>query len=523
MITPFITMRGALASDDYFASEDLLGADSWRAWRVILLVAMGEPLLADELAIFKELTGGREYTPGFPVEELWAVCGRRAGKTRAMAVLATFLAACRDYRSILAPGQLASVILMAASREQAEEAFRYVRGIFESSPALSQLVEAVTADSILLRTRVEIVVRAASFRRVRGFTSVAAIVDELAFFHSDSSANPDSEILNALRPSLATTSGPLIAISSPHARRGELYNAYRDNFGAHGDPRIVVIQAPSRTMNPSLSQRVIDRAYARDAVAAASEYGAEFRSDLEAFLTREIVESAITRGVRELPPIHGINYLGFVDPSGGSSDSMTIAIAHLEGDRAVLDAIRERKAPFSPEDVVTEYAALLKSYGLSSVTGDRYAGEWPRERFRTHGIAYEPSAKSRSELYSELLPLLNAGRAALVENDRLVTQLVSLERRTSRIGRDSVDHPPGAHDDLANAVAGALAHVSSLRPQERPRLAWGGVEIGRNSDAQQDFRHDQFRKRFVNHAGNKVDGCCCPDCQPHLQINRSFN
>jgi hypothetical protein len=34
----------------------------------------------------------------------------------------------------------------------------------------------------------------------------------------------------------------------------------------------------------------------------------------------------------------------------------------------------------------------------------------------------------------------------------LAAQLCALERRTSRGGRDSIDHAPGAHDDLANAV-----------------------------------------------------------------------
>ena len=40
-------------------------------------------------------------------------------------------------------------------------------------------------------------------------------------------------------------------------------------------------------------------------------------------------------------------------------------------------------------------------------------------------------------------------------------QLCSLERRTARGGKDSIDHSPGMHDDIANAVAGAL--VTSFR------------------------------------------------------------
>jgi hypothetical protein len=100
--------------------------------------------------------------------------------------------------------------------------------------------------------------------------------------------------------------------------------------------------------------------------------------------------------------------------------------------------------------------ATLRSYRVASVYGDRYAGEWPRERFRAHGITYEVCETPKSDLYRDLLPVINAGRVELLDNSRLVAQLTSLERRTARGGRDSIDHPPGGHDDLANAVAGAV-------------------------------------------------------------------
>jgi hypothetical protein len=53
---------------------------------------------------------------------------------------------------------------------------------------------------------------------------------------------------------------------------------------------------------------------------------------------------------------------------------------------------------------VIEFAARLKSYGVGTVQGDRYGGEWPRERFAAHGIRYEPYEKPKSDV----LPALNA-------------------------------------------------------------------------------------------------------------------
>ena len=209
-------------------------------------------------------------------------------------------------------------------------------------------------------------------------------------------------------------------------------------------------------MNPSLSQKVVDRAYERDPAAADAEFGANFRSDLESYVSREAVDAAIFPGQIELPPIADLTYVGFVDPSGGSVDSMTAAVAHKEGDVVVLDAVREIKPPFSPEATVVDFAPLLKNYRLTSVHGDRYAGEWPREQFRKSGIEYLTSDKSKSEIYRDFLPILNSKRVELLDISRLHAQLCGLERRTARGGRDSIDHAPSAHDDVINAAAGAL-------------------------------------------------------------------
>jgi hypothetical protein len=112
-------------------------------------------------------------------------------------------------------------------------------------------------------------------------------------------------------------------------------------------------------------------------------------------------------------------------------------------------------ARFLPQtDVLVE---TRPSYHVSRVTGDRYAGEFPRELFRKHGIAYDLAKQTKSELFRDLLPLLNSGRIVLPRNDRLLGQIVGLERRTSAVGRDTISHPDRGHDDVANAVAGAAA------------------------------------------------------------------
>ena len=228
------------------------------------------------------------------------------------------------------------------------------------------------------------------------------------------------------------------------------------HYGAGGDPLILVAHGATRTLDPSLPQRVVDRALEKDRARATAEYLAQFRTDVEGFIAPEIVEGC-TGDYREMLPAANNFYRAFTDPSGGSDDSFALAISHKSENRIIIDAIREARPPFSPDAVVDDFAALLKSYRVSRVTGDRYAGEFPRELFRKHGISYDLAKQTKSELFRDLLPLLNSGRIVLPRNDRLQGQIAGLERRTSAVGRDTISHPDRGHDDVANAVAGAAA------------------------------------------------------------------
>jgi hypothetical protein len=139
---------------------------------------------------------------------------------------------------------------------------------------------------------------------------------------------------------------------------------------------------------------------------------------------------------------------------------MTLAIGHRAGTRRVIDLILEVRPPFSPDEVVKDFAQALRRYDVKSVIGDKYAGEWPAERFQKNGIMYMPAEMTKSEIYVEALPLLTSGVAELPDDPRLLNQLRSLDRRTGRSGKDSVDHAPRAHDDIANAVAGVLVTLA---------------------------------------------------------------
>lgn len=436
--------------------------DDWLAWRSFVKTLFGEEQTVEELAVFHQCTG-LDAPPAGRQRVAWLPVGRRGGKSRIEALVALHLACCYDYTPYLAPGELGHISVLADTRDHASQIMNYAKGALASRPRLKALVRKELVESIEIEGRVKIEVVTASIEAVRSRTVVGAIFDEIAFWQADETcANPDEEIINAIRPSMITIPNSLqLGASSRYARKGALWNAYRDHYGRAEGP--LVWSADTITMHPSVDQEYIRGEYERDPLAAGAEYGLEWRSDVAAFVDREVVEAAVSRGVREREYVTGIRYTAFTDPSGGSADSFTLSIAHRAPDgRGVLDVVREVRPPFGPESVVAEFAAMLKSYKISEVTGDHYAGEWPREQFRKNGITYNTSDDAKSAIYQGWLPLLNSGRVDLLDIPRLIGQACGLERRTSRVGRDTIDHAPGAHDDVVNAAAGALCLVTGV-------------------------------------------------------------
>jgi hypothetical protein len=467
--------------DDPELFKPWFSGKSWDAWRIILKGIYALPMSEDERAFFR--TVAERDPPTKPVKEVVIIAGRRGGKDSIASLIAAHTAAMFSDLSSLRPGERGVVMCLACDRDQAKIVLNYTRSYFTEIPLLQGLVQKETQYGFELTNSIDISVATNSFRSVRGRPILCAILDEVAYWRDDNSANPDKEVYDAIKPGMASLSDSIVVmISSPYRKSGLLYTKYKDKFGKDDD-RVLVIKAPTRILNPTIDQAIVDEAMAEDPAAAGAEWMATFRDDISAFVTREAVDRCVSPDVLERPPVQGVTYFGFTDPSGGSSDSMTLAIGHAESSKdrsrtiAVLDAVREIRPPFSPENAVSEFAELLRRYGIRMVRGDRYGAEWVREAFRKVGIEYRPSDLNKSEIYRDLLPRLNSGEIDLLDNQRLITQLLSLERRTARGGRDSIDHPPGHHDDIANSAAGVLVYASSDRGRT-PEAIFGSYSSG---------------------------------------------
>jgi Phage Terminase len=507
---------GTFDIDRVLTNRHLLGAAlhdaaSWQVWRVVLKSAFGLRLDEEEAKAFAAVAGSRK-PPTQRVRELWAIVGRRGGKSRMAAALACYLACFGSHK--LARGEVGQVLVLAASRDQARTVFEYVKGFLDASPILSKEVTNATASEITLRNGVVIAVHSNSFRTVRGRTLLAAIFDEVSFWRDESSALPDLETYRAVMPSLATTNGMLIGISTPYRKIGLLHQKFRDHFGVDGDD-VLVVKGSTKQFNPSLSDKIIATQRQADPTAASSEWDAEFRTDISTFLDDELIDAAVEHGrPLELPPsraLFGATYKAFADPSGGvGADSYSLALAHKDGDHFILDLVRGTRGKFDPQQVTQEYAELVKAYGVGSVTGDSYSAQWVVTAWSNTGISYVQSDIAKSQIYRECLPLFTRGLVRLPDHAALLRELRLLERQAHRGGKESIDHPRGGHDDYANAVCGALRLLSDRLGYDTSYKWVDGIGIAdaaanlteqQRADRRKQEADDWYRSRCRNGPG----------------------
>jgi hypothetical protein len=316
--------------------------DQWGAWRAFLKALYAVPMSPAEMAIYQSCTG-RTTPPTRQAREAWMCCGVRSGKSLIESALAVTVACTSDFRQYIVPGETLKIPVIGSDKEQAGVIMGYIREMF-NAPTFRKELKREVGDCFELNNGLMIQVHAASFRGVRGFTSPLVCADESAFWmNSETSANPDIEILRALRPRMATIPNSiLLCASSPYSKKGALYSAYKSHFGKDGD--VLFWKAPTEVMHPPDAhlRSIIAEAYQSDPESASAEFGGEFRDGISDFISRETVEGCVDHKVIERPFEHGHRYVAFVDAAGGSGgDSFTLGIAHKRDGVVYLDFLKE--------------------------------------------------------------------------------------------------------------------------------------------------------------------------------------
>ena len=452
---------------------------TWHSWLVFLKALFGLPIEErKDRRLFRKCTGLKR-PPGRAAREVYLIAGRRSGKSWISAIIAVFLACFKNWRPYLSPGERGHVFIVAVDKKQAGIIRGYISAILHSNKIFERMIERETSENIDLVNSISIMVKTASYRSIRGFSICVCILEEIAFFRSEESANPDREILNAIKPALATIPDSLcLSISSPYSRFGILHEMYSTHFGSTEKEAPLIWKSDSLTMNPSLDKEIIRTALKEDFASAQAEWLGEFRQDLERFLSLELLEAATIEGRVELPRIEGVKYFAFTDSSSGILDSFALGISHMDErtGKILLDCIREIKPPFQPSSAIRELANIIKSYGVNFVVGDKFALGFVREIFQDNSIMFQSSELTTSENYLNFLPLISNLNVEILDNKRLIRQLQNLERRCRSGGRDIVDHPPGGHDDVAVAAAGACLLASRTDSFRLPLASLGYSE-----------------------------------------------
>jgi len=235
---PTITMREFLTSPKYLGPQ--FGGPSWRPHRVLLQGSVGEHLTDEERSIFKKFTK-RDYVEGVRCSVLAIIGGRRMGKSRCAAACVAYFSTAFDLTDRLAPNENAVLGVMSATKQQSGKVFSYVVGIFNSVEILKPYIKSITREVITLTNQIEIRISAADHKTIRSGTAWLYIFDEYGFFPTDEfGVTSDKLIMDAALPALSSLNGMCIIISTPLAKKGELWNIFKQEFHEGGDPEILV-------------------------------------------------------------------------------------------------------------------------------------------------------------------------------------------------------------------------------------------------------------------------------------------
>jgi phage terminase large subunit-like protein len=217
------TMRQAVTDPKLLGN--VMPGDTYLPHRVLAIASQGEPLINDEeRACFKFFTG-RDREPLSRVKEFCTIAGRGAGKTVLNGTLATYMSSCVDYSGLLRKGEPGVYLCLAQTQQVAKQLLNFVESNLLDSELLAQRFVRRTAEMVELTNNIQVQVRPASGKKLRGPRFIGITADELAHWQVEEYyQDPDVEILNAAKGGLATVEqcdwGIVTMASSPSIRRG---------------------------------------------------------------------------------------------------------------------------------------------------------------------------------------------------------------------------------------------------------------------------------------------------------------
>lgn len=430
-----------------------------------------------------ELTQGQaravsEFETGHYQQAVWR-WGRRSGKSLIADILALADAITRDkLRSKLRANEPRIAAIIAPRLEQAQEHIRNIGAMVESSPRLKPLLVTVTADELTFNNASAIRAYPCSARSIRGGAWSSVILDELGHYVTSEEGNAAGDrILEAALPALAQfgSDGWLVAISTPLWKQGAFYKlVQRAESGRYA--YMHAIHASTEQMNPAVPKDWMDERRLEDPDLFRREFAAEFIDGAGSYLPSEEILACVRNGRKVLAPVPATVYAGCLDPAY-SHDSFAMAVAHRERDTGlvVVDGTWSWTRA-GHESTLDNVAEIAKQYRIGALRTDQAGTQPIKEGLARRGLgtAYVPwDNQNKADAYSKLKVLVNTGGIELPNDDRLLGELFNLEARPTPSGLTRIAAAGTGHDDLASAVAGAIAQLGNTgSPKDISRIRW---------------------------------------------------
>lgn len=397
--------------------------------------------------------------------------GRRGGKSSTLCRLAVCLALYGEH--VIPPGDLGVAAFVSTSRGESGERLRTIEAILEAIGVEHRRASdgGGTAYLEVVGRRLAFKTYVATIAGVSGFTAVVVIGDEVAKWRdADSGANPATEVLASVRPTMATQPNARIVLSSSPL---STLDAHYDAFEAGDDDFQIVAQAPTWEANPTVTE-ADTHTLEKDPRVRAREYGAIPQAAAQgAFSTEEVYPAWIFPVLRDLQ-----TPVVVLDASGGGGDAFVYAVVRWAKrvDCTPVLAITDVgafKGAFGPhltaESIVAHIARTAKAAGTTDAIGDQYSAFAMQSLFSAKGIRLRQlswTGENKIVAVQRVRTLLRDRRIVVTpgaEGETMRRQMLALEERITPSGHTTFAGRRGTHDDHAmTLLLAGLADVHGM-------------------------------------------------------------
>lgn len=431
--------------------------------------------------------------------QLVARVGRRGGKSSTLCRVAVAESLYGTHQ--IPPGDVGMFAFVSVKMIEARERLRTIRDILD---AIGEPYTQRGDDVELTNRRVLFRVFTATISGVSGPTCIGAIGDELAKWRDAATgANPATEVLRSLRPTLLTQrSAKMFLSSSPLG----MLDAHAEAMALGDTEYQCTATAPSWVANPTVTEEQTHAEEPNEDIWKREYAAIPLEGSEEGMFAASLLSASSRADGKDVPREIGVFYNAAMDPAL-VRNAWTLAIAGrrwVEGKvRRSIVAFREWRGtsanPLRPDVVLREVAVLLRKYGLDVVDTDEFHGQSlaiiaERPDINIVVRVNPTTSAGKIERYESMLTQMSDGQLELPGDPRVRADLLAVRRLLTPNGFviRLPETPDGRHCDHASSISLALSKCL-VDPEyvgpPRGTPAWHAAQI-KAWEAQQEREAD---------------------------------